>query len=224
MKLQISQSHRDFFALNRFIEFENLLSLEEGLMVSQTIDAILLKKRLSQATSPQDLFLKGRDLWRNSPQVWNFVSSKKFSQIGSQLLHPHLPQRQISLRLGFDQLLEIGKTAFPSFYPASTLQEVTSIQPLLGFILFHFRGEPIDSPPFPKEKVNAVFVSPHYLMPWDLLFQNMLQRFFIIAYCASNSLYLFQPKDLHTHELKRMGYGFGDHLEGKYHPLIFKSI
>jgi hypothetical protein len=43
----------------------------------------------------------------------------------------------------------------------------------------------------------------------------------MIVYCTDKTVYVLEKRDPHTHALKKLGYGFGDRLEEKTHPIIF---
>lgn len=46
------------------------------------------------------------------------------------------------------------------------------------------------------------------------------KRYFLIGYAEDKALYTYQPKDPFTHELKKRGYVFGDHLKAPLHPTL----
>jgi hypothetical protein len=45
----------------------------------------------------------------------------------------------------------------------------------------------------------------------------------MVAYAASTAVYINNPKDIDGTSLKKLGYGYGDHLRGETHPLMIKK-
>lgn len=86
MRFTTSFEHRDFFSKNGYIEFEQLISLDEcALLRSKTADL---------------------DLWRQDPLVKKISLRSQYGEIASELSHKKI------LRIGFDLLLDHSQT-FP---------------------------------------------------------------------------------------------------------------
>ena len=75
---------------------------------------------------------------------------------------------------------------------------------------------------FPKIAGNCTFVSSEMVIPFQELQERTGQRFLLITYTEKTALYTLDPKDPHTHNLKQLGYVFGDRLADAYHPILFR--
>lgn len=97
-----------------------------------------------------------------------------------------------SLRIAYDQRIQ-GEFKFLNH----------SIKPVIGlFVLLE------------NEKVgNVIFFNPKFP-------PEKLANSFVIVYCEPKTQYLYEPKDPHTHLLKKLGYTFGELLRNDTHPLI----
>ncbi|MBS0635234.1 MAG: hypothetical protein JSR37_07205 [Verrucomicrobia bacterium] len=47
-------------------------------------------------------------------------------------------------------------------------------------------------------------------------------RYFLIGWADERAQYILQPNDPHTHDLKKLGYVFGDRLQEQWHPTLLR--
>ena len=218
MRFKIKGDHRKVLEKQKFIEFEDVFTLEEIEKVSSHVDQALGKraKQLIDTQSCEQLFREGRDLWRDDPALENFICNRGLAQLAAQLFH------QNTLCLAFDQALRTTlRPGYPEATPA-TLQERSCIQPLAGAILIRLHGESHPFSMLPKKRENAVLLGPNLILPWEIFFQESRCSFLLIAYAPAKSLYVCEKNDPNLHFLKKLGYGFGDNLNTDFHPLLYK--
>ncbi len=214
MRLTITQQQVQYFREHSYIELEDLLSEKQLTQLKhETLFHLSSKSYLEN-------FLAGRDMFRKNPIMKKFVTNSQFAQIASQLTnHDHL-------RVAFDQLL----TSLPSyenpdnlpnlFRGRYNLDQMSSVQGLVCGLLINIDAE---DPPssLPLKPGNGVFFSPNWPIDFHEILMTPHQKYLLLVYAKQNSLYRFQPLDPATHELKKLGYGFGDTLLHDHHPIIF---
>jgi hypothetical protein len=216
MRTAINAEHRHFFAKNHYIEFEDLV--EEADLVREHVDQLLAKrtKKIIDTRTPKELFIAGRDMFRDDPVIRKTSLSRTLAQTASLLCD------KAPVRIAYDQVLRTTSlTGAPFSHPLS-LSQTSCYQPILcGAII---RLTPDLHPPqfLPQKPGNVVFFKPDFILPWVSFFQAPSQSFLLIAYAPHKCLYVLTPEDLHSHDLKKLGYGFGDILKDETHPLVFK--
>jgi hypothetical protein len=218
MRFKVTGDHRKVFEKQHFIEFEDLFSIEQIEEAAKHVDQVLGQKarQLIDTQSAQELFKAGRDLWRSDETVRAFVCNRGMAQIAGQLFDKK------ALHLAFDQALRTAlRPGFPSANPAS-LQKKSCIQPLAGAALIRLSGDSCPAPFFPKKRENIVLLAPDLTLPWEIFFQEPNQSFLLIAYAPAKALYVLEKNDSHVHDLKKLGYGFGDSLNATHHPILYK--
>ncbi len=221
MKYVITKEQRFFFEKNYFIEFDDLLSEQQLQMLVQRLGK---KMHLSS----QELFLQGRDICRQESAIMECLSSPRLAHIAAQLAGV------TRLRFGFDQLYksEIASTC-PSF---SKLNEESSIRGLVCALMICLSGEQTTAQrhsyetgknsgidPFPSKKGSGIFFLPSTLCDPQAIQAHSGQLFLLFTWAHDRSLYVFEPRDPHTHALKKLGLVFGDRLVEKWHPTILRE-
>jgi len=218
MRFKVTGDHRKVLEKQKFIEFEDVFTLDEIETASKHVDIVLGKraKQLIDTQSCEQLYREGRDLWRDDPILENFICNRGLAQLTAQLFH------QKTLYLAFDQALRTTiRAGIPDAKPL-TLQEKSCIQPIVGAILIRLSGEAHPLSMLPKKRENAVLIDPNLIIPWEIFFQEPKCSFLLIAYAPAKALYICEKKDPNLHFLKKLGYGFGDNLNTNYHPLLYK--
>ncbi len=204
MRFGVAPEHLEFYYQNHFIEFEDLLTKEE---VTE------LKKNLDNSTITRDLF-------RTDPGIKRIVLRHKLAEIVSNLM------KIKHFRIGYDILLKSGDNPFKE---PTTLKEMSCIQGIVcGFIL-SLTEEPNTlikqeaSPlcPLPHKQGSGVFFSPETPISFENLFSLSNQTHLLIVYAIEKAVYQLAEADPYTHELKKIGYGFGDRLQNDTHPMVF---
>jgi hypothetical protein len=243
MKFTVDKQHRDYFQKNGFIEFENFLSPDRLQLFNSAIDQSLVNRtsvpehELRRLDSEQ-LFLQSRDMWRFSPELRKLIC------------HPHLGEQVSELiekkpiRLGYDQFfpappLQVSRfekvqSKYRLFLEQKTnLESISSITDILCGLMICLsksgsheeknellpEGE-VDL--FPSKAGNAIFFQPELVVDFDQLFEHAGQRYYLIVYTHSTSLYHQQPNDPFGHALKHLGYIFNDRLSDKLNPIIYR--
>lgn len=238
MKFAIANDHRKFFQKNGWIEFNDFVSPDQMIVMNEEIDRVLADRlevspeKLKTVPSEQ-LFLKGHDLWRESPKLSKCTLLPRFAEIATELIEKK------PLRLGYDQLfppLDSINNFQPSLYSAFLNQEapLESICCLTGLAcgLIFALGESSSveedkvkeeaNAVFPRTKGHAVFFLPSLTIRWDAIPLEPGQRYYLIVYTYQLSRYSLQPADPHTHWLKQLGYVFNDKLKDRLHPIVYR--
>lgn len=124
---------------------------------------------------------------------------RKNAEIKKISLRPQLGEvatvlaQKKNIRIAYDQKIQ-DKVQFLNH----------SIRPIVGICVL-LTGE---------RESNVIFFKPE--SP-----PEELSHSFLIVYCEEKTQYLLEPKDPHTHLLKRLGYTFGETLRNDTHPLIW---
>lgn len=219
MQFTLASAHQDFFTQHQYIEFENVFSLEEMQSLQSAIQEVLVKreKKIIETRSPKELFKVGRDLWRDHPDIKKVVLHKRLAKIASPLF------RQPIIRIAYDQALISEIPGEPIFSEPFSLQKVSCFQPIAGAVILRLSYDLTPPPLLPQKIGSALFVGPNFPIPWSSFLQNTPSSFFLIAYSTERTVYVLEKQDPHTHALKQLGYGFGDLLEERTHPIIFNN-
>ncbi len=217
MPLTLASSHQDFFSHHHYIEFNNFFSASEIQELQNAIHEVLLQReqKIIETRSSKELFKVGRDLWRDHATIKKFVFHKRLAKIASPLFGAPI------LRIAYDQALSSFSTGESVFSEPLSLQKVSCFQSIAGGVIIRLSDDPNPPAILPQKVGNVLFIGPTFPIPWSSFFQQTPQSFFLIAYCPDRTVYVLEKTDPHTHALKKLGYGFGDLLEEKTHPIIF---
>ena len=159
---------------------------------------------------------------------------RRDSDIRKILFSPRLGQIALDLamtkklRFGFDQLYSGPKDSLENLKIFSHLEEESCIRGLTCALMICLKGEVDESitssdegiDPFPRKPGSGIFFLPSALCNSNALKQHADQLFLLLTWAKDRAQYVFEPRDLHTHTLKRLDHVFGDRLTEKYHPII----
>lgn len=220
MKFVLAKEHHDFFDAHGFIQFEDLLSpVATEKLLKATKEAVGTQLKYSPERlfreSPAKLFLSGRDLWRNHPEVRRISTSQTFAGIASQLA------RQKPVRLLLDQWIP---PALEWDAPLS-LEQMVPMQGILGAALIALDSAIFSEETasfFPTEAGNVLFIKPDLPLPLSELSKLRNQNFLMVAYGTPNSVYVPKETDPLSHHLKNLGYVYGDRLSDHLHPIVLR--
>jgi hypothetical protein len=153
----------------------------------------------------------GRDLWRHQESLQTFLL-RKLGPIALALSGKN------KLHLGCDQW--ITKPNQPQ--KIGPIKELFSLQGFaIGLIIaenpIHLpRRSPLGILPMPTQSNHVLFFRPDLLLDWPHTSGDL----YMALYTLPNAVYIHNPHDPLTHELKQYGYNFGDTLKNEFHPLI----
>lgn len=218
----VSSQQSYFFNHHGYIEFEAFLSPDECEELEKHINAALLAKckRSPTRIPSEELYANGRDLWRVKDFLKNELLSKRFISLALGLTN------KTSLCLGFDQWIP------PLNWPKSAkTKDLFSIQGL-GCVFFIRFSEPEEGEqiavtfqrepgliPLPSQKGHLLAVQPHLLLNLPR-FSSYKASLYCIGYAMNQAVYFHNLEDPCNHDLKALGYNFGDRLIPARHPLI----
>ena len=161
-------------------------------------DGLLLpdeEKRLAKSLAKVD---KGaRDLSLKDGLVKEVVHSIARAKLAAELAHVRL------LRFGFDELFVPGWTT-------KNLMNEVCIQGLVICLFLTLDGE----------GGHGIYAKPS--VDLDKLPLDPNRRYLVIGWAEERSMYVLQPNDPYTHELKKRGYVFGDRLKEEWHPVVIR--
>lgn len=224
MNFAVIGQHRDFFRKQQWIECEGMLSPAElGKVNAGVANALAHKLNMPAAavlqTPAAQLLAAGRDLWRSNHSLKKILLHKNLASVGAALIE------QQPLRYGYDQLFPASPQTFDVGQPL-TLEEMSCIQGVLcGAMLCvqQPQDEPATEPSalFSLTPGNAVYFSPAFPIPFQDLVHRAGYIYLMIVYVKESAVYQSQDKDPHVHDLKRLGYYFGDRLSNHLNPLVY---
>lgn len=243
MKYVVDKEHRDFFRKEGKIEFADIFTSDQLALVNEAIDQALAARcsipRPKLSTCPaEQLFLAGRDLWREKEELRKFITHGRLTETVGELIE------QRPFRIGYDQLFPAcPPRIFDNIYTqylnqTASLDEISCIEGIACGVMIPLNNPvkphtpetadaatpPIAKPPsiaiFSSRPGNAVFFQSHIPIEWMRLLTYTGQRYLLISYAQMNATYRLQMRDPHTQALKRLDYRFGDRLSDKFHLVV----
>lgn len=233
MKFVVSKEQHHYYQKNGCLELEGLLSPKSLLQIREGVQSSLSHKLQMPngkiaSSSPLDLIKAGRDLWRHSEQIKKYISS--LGEIAAQLTVTK------TVRLGYDQLLlplphsKILST--PTLRPASfegsiSLSEMSCLQGIIcgAMLCLQAADEDVEASAesiFPLNAGNITFFSAEKEINFIELHRRQKAQFLLVAYTENIALYIMQENDPCVHDLKSYGYVFGDRLNDRLHPIVYR--
>lgn len=231
MKFSTDKAHRDYFYKHGMIEFDQLFNEGQIKELNQAIHTILLKeippnREKLPPSSSDGLFKVGRDLWRKNESIQKLILHKRLAEVAIELMEVK------SLRMGYDQLFFGEQKPIDSKNPyhqllmqTGSLQDISCLKPVICGLMICLEDAQSDdetSPLFSKKAGNGVFFKPEIPMDLQYLTHATKSRYLLIAFVDSRTVYVLNDRDPNTHELKRLGYVFGDRLTDSLHPLLHR--
>lgn len=224
MRFSLTANHREFFNKNQYIEFEEILPLNQVATLKKNAEETVArrlkipKEKLTRTPAP-DIYQAGYDLWRDCEAIKKITQKHALADLASELF------QVVPLRYAFDQFFSMTQcTCSPYALPVS-LQELSCIQPLAGALLLPLCD--LESPPsflpLPIKAGHGLFISPNLPLPWPELFSTPGLCFILVAFAPQKTLFRADSKDPHAVSLKRLGYVFNDHLNDSLHPIVLRK-
>lgn len=247
MKLAISPEQRQFFRKHHQLELEGLLKPEQLKKINASLEGVIAQRlnikpdRAFLETSGR-LYASGHDVWRSDETLKKLVLNSQFAELVSELIEFK------PLRIGFDQFypslpIEYLRTSHRDSYrevilKANSLKNLSSVQGTLCGLLICLSGstqedsegatetDPANAHSqtvaFPKVAGNGIVFTADAMIDFHTLLQKEPHRYLLITYAHPTSIYFFQESDPLTHEMKRLGYVFGDRLSDKLNPIVYR--
>lgn len=223
MKFTLAQSHIDHFNKTGSIEFEEVFTENECEELLKKAEDVLIKRVSPSRDNPLDLFsnenlyLQGRNIWRDGVETKKLCLKKQVGDFAFQLF------RKKPIKIAYDQYIRTGTLQDCPFKENATLQEISSIRPLLGalIILLTPNTLSVENPLLPKKAGNALYVAGNVVLPLSSLFNEKNTSVLVIAFTAASAIYCLEPKDPHTHSLKKDGLVFGDTIGEELCPTLY---
>ncbi|HPE85278.1 MAG TPA: hypothetical protein PLO43_03770, partial [Chlamydiales bacterium] len=160
-------------------------------------------------------YMTGHDLWRKDATIKKTVLSRDLAHILSQLT------KIKPMQIGFDQVLQTSPSTLKFTQKPCLLKEISSVGPAIGGLLINLSQDAIETDaPLPQTPGNLLFFGAELPLPFPDIVSLPDQLFLLIVYCNVKPRYLACPNDPHSHQLKKQGYGTGDHLTSDTHPII----
>jgi hypothetical protein len=224
MRFAITADHRDFFTKNHYIEFEEVLPMQQVVSLKKNVEMTLAKRlripagKLQGKTAPE-IYQAGYDLWRDSQEIKKITHKQVFATLASELIGVD------PLRYGFDQYFATLQCQAASPYDVPfSLQEISCIHPLAAALLLPL--EDLPSPPsffpMPLKAGSGLFLAPSFALPWPQLFATCGLAFLLIAYAMEKAVFRVESHDPHAVSLKKLGYVINDTLKDSVHPLVLR--
>lgn len=233
MKFVVSREQHHFFEKKGYLEFEGLLTPTSLLQIREGVQSALSHKlHLSPvkiaAANPLDLLPAGRDLWRHNERIKKYIAS--LAEVSAQLIMTK------TVRVGYDQLLlplpqsKLLLTPIvrpPCFEQSISLTEMSCLQGITcGAVLcLQAADEVIEAAAdsvFPLNAGNVTFISADKEINFAELHRRQGAQFLLVTYTDNVALYIMQENDPYVHNLKDYGYVFGDRLNDRLHPIVYR--
>lgn len=224
MRFAITADHREFFTKNNFIEFEDMISLDQISALKKNLEAAVAKRlnvseaQLKQKSAPE-IYQAGYDLWRDNEAIKKIAHKHSFAALAGELL------QTVPLRYAFDQYFAMTKCTVSPYDVPSSLQDISCLSPLAGALIIplHDLPTPPSFFPMPLKAGHALFISPSFSLPWPQLFSTPDLNFFLIAYAMDKTFFRPDSRDPHAVKLKKLGYVYNDLLNDTVHPIVLRK-
>lgn len=220
MRFAITADHLNFFSKNHYISFEGLLPVDQvDTLRAEAENALANRLQTDPSKLPlkpsAEIYRAGYDLSRESEAIQKITRKHALATLASELF------QTVPLRYGFD-LYIISSTPPTSPIAPSTLQESTSLRPILGALILPLKDltAPLPFFPLPQKKGDGLFISPSLPIPWPELFALPEIPLLLIAYAAEKTFFRAETTDIHASDLKKLGYAYNDLLKNSLHPLL----
>jgi hypothetical protein len=217
MKFCLTKEHRRHFDEKGYIEFEGIIDEKTLAKIRQGIGAALEERK--NLKSPVAIYT--RDLWSSTATLGAWIKKSSLAEIASELFY------QNTLRFGFDQFIT-SETNFISEKGPTSLQELCSLQTLTGAFLVCLE-EPkqplsdLEPMSLPKKAGNGTFFAiDKPLLTSDMLATASDGKYLLIGFSTAITVYIANPRDPGNLSLRELGYNFGDKLQDKTHPILFR--
>jgi hypothetical protein len=226
MRFAISSAQLQFFLQHHYIEFDDLITAQDVATLKENGQALVAKRlktspsKLNQFSNT-DLFMAGRDSWRENSEAQKILFRPKLGQIATTLF------QEKHLQMGYDQWIQTSAAPSPidQFF---SLEQISSFNHISGGLIINL-GTPLEITgsyvfcPVPKKPGSGLFLSPKLLLDWKTLFNTPHLELLLLVYCPMGVRYTLNSHDPHVHALKRKGYVFGDQVSTLTHPLLYRS-
>lgn len=226
MRFTLPDSYAEFFSKNQIIELEEILTDQEADLLCSKLE-IALSKALHEKpltiTSNSDMWKAGRTLWEEDPEIKNVLLHLKLGEIA------HFLFKKRPIKLGYAQTFFTELKGDSPFPAKATLTEISSFTPVLGGAFLCLNAQEVLEIQEPsllpdlkvQKKGRAIFFSGEYPLPLEELFKQKGLRYLLLCFIPQTARYKLEPKDLHTHLLKKQGYVFGDTLKEETCPYVY---
>jgi len=239
MKFAVDSNHRDYFQKNQAIEFDSLLDGKQLNIIENHIKKALAirlgnTKDKTDSFLSENLFMAGRDLFREDPAIRKMISQKHFAEIAFELI------QQKPLRLGYDQffpsppmqqILDHHQSPYCHLLKSRpSLQEMSSLQGVLCGLMICIRAELTENDNtiqegttiFSRKAGNGVFFSSSAAVNFADLIKCTDCSYLLVVYVHSSAVYILNTLDPNVYALKEYGYSLGDKLTDKLNPIILR--
>jgi len=235
MRWNLSSQQKDFFQKQQMIEFDELLTEAQTASLAESCHRALgtnlgIAPAEVSKKSPEEIFTNGRDLSRQEPLIRKIATNPHIAEIAAELTHQPL------LKLAYDQVISFTDSPKSKHNAQSpfagllenppSLQEMSCFQDLLCGLLIcvsnERKGENDNLSPFSCKPGSGVFITPALRLSLEELYGDHEALYLLITYASPRSVYILQPSDPNTHNLKKLGYVFGDRLSEKFHPTVYR--
>lgn len=241
MRYALLPEQKKFFQHHGAIAFEQLWDEQQLTSVCDALDAVLAMRLGStipaiKRHSSQQRYLVGRDIWRGSTFLKKTVTNAALADLAAELFDKK------PLRLAYDQYLPEWQpsthyhSAEQSHYSdllkrRLSLEEVSSVQGVIGGLLICLKTPIMGSESFPEElqwmtwprrSGSGVFFKGSAPLDFRIITQWQGASYLLIVYCRDSSVYIVQNNDPQLHALKYIGYNFGDRLNDKLNPIVIR--
>jgi len=223
MKYAIGNEQRFSLETQRFLEVGPFLSEDQANHLLAEAESVCVERL---KINPKDLYWTpnfqlleaGRDVWRKGESLKSLVIGRKLSELSADVF-----ERKY-LRLGMDQFLAPSDNKCDQLFENQTLDKFFPFQGTTCAVLICLKGlEPAEGQAlFCGRTGHAVFLMSDCVIPLDLLQQRHGERYLLIVYTAENTVYIHQETDPLTYSLKYLGYNFGDRLNDKLNPIVWR--
>ncbi len=209
MLIALSKDQNAFFEKNGYLELEGFFSPRSIEMVRKKLLHFFHGAKWDKAAFTKTLFETGHGIYIKEKEMQKSLSFTRLAAIASSLAY------QPTVRYVSDQLC-----AQPFMLGESPLQEANSVKGALIGCFISLGSLEIEESETTLSKGSVIFYRINGPVP-EALQTYANTAFWFILFGGMNLQYLYNEKDFHTHDLKKLGYVFGDSLKQKTHPILY---
>jgi len=250
MRYITDDMHREFFQENGFIEFESILPEKQiqdlRTLTEETLcTSLKAKKEDLEQLGAEVLFMAGRDLWREHPELQKAVSNRGLAATAAELCGTkplRLAYTQAFSSFHADESVDKSNESLKAhFQNTFSLNESSSFQGLCCALMICLEHEAIveegeegeegekeeeEAVPegvldaFPRHTGNGIFFKATAPIDFHRLFDDGKNSYLMIVFSEVKACYVKCELDLHGNALKDLDYNFGDRLNDEAHPIV----
>lgn len=207
MRIYVSGSQQGYFATHHSLEILDMFADINYPLVLAAVN-LALEERITPPFK-ESIFLKGRDLWRDSGLIKKILSQRDVGEVAAQLIE------QRPLRLAFSDLVahpQIKQTFFDQWPKNIPLKDWVAFQgPVIGALV-----------EFDQEDSKLRYLSGEFRFTEELKKEYSGKLVMLAVYTDISGRYVNNTLDPLSSHFRRLGLSRGDKFKDNLFPIVVR--